>query len=239
MAVLVLWGTLYQTHAGLHAARERFFGAWFVLAFGVIPFPGVKTMVLALLLNVVFAVPVRLGFRVRRLGLILIHAGIALLMLGAALTHYLAREAPLILYEGQSASRAVVFPEGEAGEVFDSSEVEFIPLPLTVRLVDFTKLDYHGTDKARDYQSRLHVQGDDIDREVVVSLNKPFRYGEYTFYQFSYLQEGAYESTSLVVVRNPGRCVPYVASIIITVGLLFHALMKLVGAIRSRGRAEV
>lgn len=231
LSVLVFWGTMYQASEGLHAARERFFQAWFLLAFGFIPFPAVKTVVLILSANLLLAVPMRLGFAWRKAGLLVIHIGIAVLVVGATITHYWSAEYMLTLAEGQQSTVAVVAPQegDDAG-----APLKPVRLPVTVKLIDFEKKTYSGSSTARDYSSRLLVSGPGISREVVVSMNRPFRYGSYTFYQYSYADDAAAEATTLAVVRNAGRYVPYAASVAIAVGLLVHLTLLLVGALKHR-----
>jgi hypothetical protein len=238
LCVLVFCGTLYQAHAGLYAAQTRFFGAWFFLAFGFVPFPAVKTAVLVLSLHLVASMCTRLGSLGRRAGVWLIHIGIAVLVVGASLTHYLAQEAYVELVEGGQTDRAVVYPPGaEVGQALDGSRTGVLALPLTIGLLDFVKTDYRGTGMARDFESRLRVRGPGIDREVVVSMNRPFRYRDYTFYQFSYAAGDGPESSSLAVVKNPGRWLPYVASIVICMGLILHMAAGLSSAVGHRRAA--
>jgi cytochrome c biogenesis factor len=108
LALLVVWGTLYQVGHGIYDAQRHFFGAWFVPAFGFLPVPSVKALVLVLSANLLAAIPVRIGFGWRRVGLQLIHAGIVVLLAGGAVAHYAAREAVLTVREGDEAGVAVV-----------------------------------------------------------------------------------------------------------------------------------
>ncbi|MBD3321769.1 MAG: hypothetical protein GF350_11795, partial [Chitinivibrionales bacterium] len=107
-----------------------------------------------------------------------------------------------------------------------------IPLPLSIKLVDFIKEDYAGTDMARDYKSRIYASGENLDREVVVSMNRPFRYKAFTFFQSSYSQEGNREASTFAVVENPARQLPYIASFLIMAGLLVHFCIQLIAGIR-------
>ncbi len=102
-----------------------------------------------------------------------------------------------------------------------------IPLPVRVVLTKFTAEWHPGTEKAKRFQSRLHVSGKDIDREAVIEMNRPFRYRSFTFYQMGYSgEEGNYSST-LAIVKNPFRYIPYIASCIIVLGMLMHFIIKM------------
>ena len=114
-----------------------------------------------------------------------------------------------------------------------------IPLPLHVSLSRFTVEWHPGTVKAKSFQSRLRLLGKNLDREVVIEMNRPFRYRSFTFYQMGYSgEEGSYAST-LAIVKNPLRYLPYIASCIIVAGLFFHFIMKMwyeLSYVRRHGR---
>ena len=56
-------------------------------------------------------------------------------------------------------------------------------------------------------------------------MNNPLRYQGYTFYQ--YQMDSANGFSVLQVVRNPGRALPYIACILMTIGLLWQFLAHL------------
>jgi cytochrome c biogenesis protein ResB len=91
-------------------------------------------------------------------------------------------------------------------------------------------MDYAGTSMAMSYESRLHVSGPAIDRDIVLSMNKPFTYDNLTFYQSGFSQNGGVETTTLTVVENSGRSIPYVATLLMTLGMAFHFMIKLVNS---------
>jgi hypothetical protein len=95
-------------------------------------------------------------------------------------------------------------------------------LPLLVKLIDFKKLDHPGTKMARSYESRVLIRTSGLERETVISMNKPLRHEEFTFYQSSFSQTRQGESSTFSVVRNSGRLLPYVASLVISLGMLIH-----------------
>jgi hypothetical protein len=350
LAVLTLWGTLYQVGNGLYAAQARFFHSWMLLIGGIVPFPGVKLVLIVLAANLLGTMAFRFPLRWHRLGLILTHAGLAILLLGAGFSYYFAHESYLTLLEGEQSNSAASYTKWElvlwagtshgegaaAGEVetrdfsrlaegqrialgmpglsvtvvhlyalssknsSDSTErreridslvpeqpsrdpLQNVPglvlalehdagaqrtimlsaaaegpttvplahgnlylmlhhtpvsLPLTIKLIDFVKKDYPGTTMARSFESRLYVKGENIDREVVVSMNRPFRYRNLTFFQTSYSQQGNVEASTLAVVQNSAKAFPYVASAFLAIGMVLHFLLKLIVSLRDRRRAE-
>jgi hypothetical protein len=102
-------------------------------------------------------------------------------------------------------------------------------LPIAITLVKFSKEDYAQTSMAKEYRSTIHAHGLDIDRDAVISMNKPFHYRHYTFYQSSYSQSGNRQSSTFAVVENQGKWVPYCAGLLMALGLLIHFGAQLFG----------
>lgn len=119
--------------------------------------------------------------------------------------------------------------------------------PYTLQLLEFRHDAYPGTDIPKNYSSRVRLVDPmrNEDREVLISMNHPLWYGGYnpfspggeTFYQAGIF--GADEGTVLQVVRNPGWLMPYVACVMVAMGLLLHFGIKLVGFLRRAVMPEV
>lgn len=101
-------------------------------------------------------------------------------------------------------------------------------LPVQVELVTFNKEEHPGTQTAKSFSSRVRISGPDLDREAVISMNRPFRYKSLTFYQTSYSIENGRTASTLSVVENPVRFVPYITGIFIMLGLLYHFIFKFI-----------
>ena len=99
-------------------------------------------------------------------------------------------------------------------------------LPIVVTLNKFEMEKHPGTQVARSYRSYVDIEHAGVKRPVEIYMNHPYRFKDYTFYQASYSvdQNGEYRST-LAVVKNAGRLLPYVASLVTFVGLALHFLM--------------
>ncbi len=97
------------------------------------------------------------------------------------------------------------------------------PLPFLIKLKEF-KREYHpNTDIPRSYESLVEIQKDDLIREVLISMNNPLRYKNFTLYQASFaLDTIGREYSTLAVVRNSGRYLPYLACLITFSGLVTH-----------------
>lgn len=119
----------------------------------------------------------------------------------------------------------------DAGEYFVQLRRKRHPLPFLLTLKDFRKEIYPNTDVARSYESLVEISNEKVGREVLISMNEPLRYKDYTLYQASFtLDEMGRESSTLAVVKNTGRLLPYIASLLTFAGLAFHFLaMALTG----------
>jgi hypothetical protein len=343
LAILVVWGTLYQIDHGIYAAKEYLFNAWIVMIGGIVPFPGVKLTGAILICNLLGVLTLRQTWKGERAGLLLTHAGALVLLAGGGFVSYTARESSLTLAEGESSNESVSdrgwellarganrpgvpaivwrkdLSEIRAGEALpalnglpritvasvykncaaiaapltdsastdagtdslvqrpddsdpfrnipglilkpeagslssltiwgatqnpllykgtggDAFTIELrprrIPLPLAVTLLDFSKVDYAGTQTPREYRSKIHVKGPSLDRDVVISMNKPYRYRQFTFYQSSYEQRDGRTSSTFAVVENRGKALPYIAGLLMVAGLFLHFTILFVKQIR-------
>ncbi len=100
-------------------------------------------------------------------------------------------------------------------------------LPFEVELTDFEKKVYPGTTMAKSYKSDVIVHDGGASRKGIVEMNAPMRLHGYTFFQSSFTQGPDGEATVFSVVKNFGRMYPYIASIIICIGLMIHCFLLL------------
>jgi hypothetical protein len=94
--------------------------------------------------------------------------------------------------------------------------------PYTMHLKEFRHDRYVGTDKPKNFSSRVRLTepSKNVDREVLISMNDPLRYGGETFYQQSFLTGD--QGTVLQVVQNPGWLMPYISCVMVAVGMIIH-----------------
>jgi hypothetical protein len=141
--VIVFWGTIAQVHLGLYKAQNEFFRNFFVYwtpdgsGFHIPIFPGGYLIGTVLLINLFVA-----HFRYyqpgkRKIGIVLIHLGVVLLLLGQMLTDFLSRESAMHLRIGETknyseAERAFELAVMDTTDP-DSDKVVAIPCSLLVR----------------------------------------------------------------------------------------------------------
>ena len=100
---------------------------------------------------------------------------------------------------------------------------------FSLTLHDFVHERYPGTQKSKSFSSRVTLSDpkESVSREVLIYMNHPLRYGGDTFFQSSF--DNNEQTTVLQVVRNPSVAAPYVACVVVSVGLLLQFSMHLVG----------
>ncbi len=114
-------------------------------------------------------------------------------------------------------------------------------MPFTLTLLDFRHDLYQGTSTPKNFSSKIHLndpkRGE--DRDVLIKMNDPLRHAGLTFFQASFDKFND-KVTILQVVRNPAAITPYLACILVGLGLLTQFLMHLVSfGKKSRGKKQV
>ncbi len=110
--------------------------------------------------------------------------------------------------------------------------------PYELTLKDIRKDDYLGTSTPRDYSSWISLddpsRGFSRDR-IRIWMNNPLRYAGETFYQSGYvMRPDGTEVSTLQVVTNTGWMIPYVACMLVAVGLLYHFSLTLLRFLQRR-----
>lgn len=141
------------------------------------------------------------------------------------------RGSQVLLYGGDSKETAV--PVGR--DIYEFSlRHQRTELPFFIVLDDFIKEEHPGTQMARKYESFVTLVTSQFTRKIKIHMNHPLREAGYTFFQASFSQSQDGEASTLAVVKNPGRMMPYLSSLLVGLGLTVHFLMKLVAAMKKR-----
>jgi hypothetical protein len=108
--------------------------------------------------------------------------------------------------------------------------------PFSLTLIECRHEVYPGTEIPKNFSSRVTVSSpaSGEEREVLIWMNNPLRYGGNTYYQ--YQMAAASRSSTLQVVRNPGWLTPYVACTLVGVGLLWQFMSHLIAFLKTRRR---
>ena len=93
--------------------------------------------------------------------------------------------------------------------------------PYAIQLIDFKHDKYQRTDIPKNFSSEVAIFEDDVEiHKQVISMNKPLRFAGNTYFQASF---GKDERTSVLqVVRNPSWLLPYISTIMMSLGLVLQ-----------------
>ncbi len=105
--------------------------------------------------------------------------------------------------------------------------------PFSLTLKDFKHERYAGTEIPKNFSSLLRLDHAEkqLSREVLISMNHPLRYEGQTFYQASFGQDDTL--SVLQVVQNPAWTTPYLACLLVAIGLLLHFCQTLLHFFRN------
>ncbi len=103
--------------------------------------------------------------------------------------------------------------------------------PYTITLKQAIRENYVGTNTPKDYRSIVDLKDDSKNedrKDIHIWMNNPLRFGGETFYQ-SGLDEFSpgVNYTVLQIVTNDGWMIPYVACMIVWVGMMSHFMIGL------------
>ena len=110
------------------------------------------------------------------------------------------------------------------------SEREY--LPYSIELIDVENEFYQGTEIPFNFESDIVLNMEkNQTRQALVYMNTPLRHAGKTFYQ--YQMNAAADYTVFQVIRNPSWLVPYIACILVSIGLLWQFSFHLVRFLRK------
>ena len=103
--------------------------------------------------------------------------------------------------------------------------VEYRPailaVPFSVKLLDFRKTDYPGTEMAAAFESDVELTDPEqgVTFKKKISMNNPLKYRGYSLFQSSFMP-GAVETTVLSVRKDPGVPFVYAGFLIVLAGVI-------------------
>lgn len=106
----------------------------------------------------------------------------------------------------------------------------------SLTLLDFKHDLYPGTDIPKNFSSNVRILNPDSgeDRTHLIYMNHPLRMDGKTYYQASYADENTI--SIFQVVDNPLWQLPYIACILITVGMTYLFLAHFIAFLRKRSQ---
>ena len=105
-------------------------------------------------------------------------------------------------------------------------------LPFSIKLVDFAFDRYRGTSIPRNFSSEIIIEENGRQERKLIYMNAPLRKAGKTFYQASFFRDE--KGTILHVVDNKGWLIPYISTLIISLGMLLQFLTTLIKFLKKR-----
>jgi cytochrome c-type biogenesis protein CcsB len=213
-------GTILESRQSAQVAqRVVYFAPWFI---------GVQAL---LALNVFASVLAHYPWGTQRIGYVLTHGSILLILVGAVVTWRIGIDGQLGMWEGDS--NRVVQLMGRSGETSEHQ------LPFTVTLEDFQIETYPGTMRPAQFRSRFQIADPDTGQTIsaAVWMNNPYTYRGYTFFQSSYQQAGGREASVFSVAKDPGQPIAFTGYVLLVVGMIV-VLVTRISQAKRRAQLE-
>ena len=196
LMVLVFFGTIEQKYIGLYAAQNKYFSS-LILWVWYLPLPGGMLTMSILIINLFSFLFKKNIWKKNNVGILTIHTGVILLLLGAAITYFFSYEGAMQLTtEYKNSNFIQSYHDKELAivnitEFQDSLEyttfsdkiltignnITYSTIPFEIEILNYCNnsrlLNFNNTDKSRKGKVASHYDIECIDSEVEDSENKP------------------------------------------------------------------
>ena len=213
--ILVIIGTIFQSQSVSIDVQERFFRSFFVIqdfgSFKIPIFPGGYLLGSLLIFNLLSSLVMNVRLLWSKLGIYLIHLGVALLVIGETLGGIYSMETFLPLSIGEKKNYSI--KEDETSSRY---------FPFWMELIEFKHEKYPGTNIPKSFSSLVQIYSSEgkVIRTASISMNHPLKYQGYTFYQAGFGKDD--QESILKVVKNPVSLSPYLFSFIVVLGFIYQ-----------------
>ena len=102
LMVLVFFGTLAQKDIGLYASQMKYFSSFYFLFYDFIPLPGGRLTLTLMTINLGTSLFKRNLWKIKKIGVIILHIGGLLLLLGGGVTASFSSEGNMVIDEGST-----------------------------------------------------------------------------------------------------------------------------------------
>ncbi len=202
IVVTLAAGTIVESIHGTETALRLIYGSlWFRLLLGLFA------------LNLVCSLIELWPWGRARIGFVMTHGSLLLILAGALATDLFRVEGRLAIWEGEEENAIVTRGDPDA-------PVDQVTLPFSVRLESFEIDTYQGTRRPAMFRSRVVV----VDPEAgsfpaVIEMNRELAHGGYNFYQSSYQQTPGRDRTILLVSSDPGQPIVFAGYVLLVAGM--------------------
>ena len=143
----------------------------------------------------------------------LFHISFAIILLGAAMTHFFGTDGLMHIREGESSNIVVV-------------NNERVEIPFSIKLIDFRLKRYPGSKSPSEFSSDVIVidKKNDEEYKAYIFMNNTLTHGGYKFFQTSYDPDE--KGTQLSVNKDPGIELTYIGYFLLFLGLIVNLFDK-------------
>lgn len=209
-------GTVVESVRGTEVAMHAVYGSWWLLGLEV-----------ATIASALAAVAVYFPWGRQRIGFVLTHTALGLILVGAVLSAWFSEEGTLPLWEGETGREIVRLDQ--TGHV-----VKRTTLPFDVRLDRFRIDHFPGTSQPSGFRSDVQLSADGHSIAAAISMNHAFAFRGWGLFQSGYNQGEGRSGTVLLARRDPGQPVVFVGY-----GLLVLGLLVVLGTRMAQAKAAV
>ncbi len=211
-------GTIVESIHGTQAAARAVYGApWF------------RALLAVLALNLGLSIVDLWPWGWRRIGYVITHGSMLVILAGALTTDLAKVEGRLAIWENEESS-TLVTPASGTG-----APGEVATLPFAIRLDSF-EIDYYpGTRRPAQFRSRVQVNdpAKGASFPAVIEMNRELAYGGWRFFQSSYREGPGRSQTILSAARDPGEGIVFLGYYGLVCGMLVVLATRIVAHRRS------
>ena len=102
LIVIVFFGTIAQKDVGLYASQVKYFSSYYFLFAGFLPLPGGRITIIIMTVNLASSLFKKNLWKMKKLGIIIVHIGGLLLLIGGGITAKFSAEGNMVIGEGES-----------------------------------------------------------------------------------------------------------------------------------------
>lgn len=216
MLVVLSVGTIVESMHGREAAA-KVYGS-----------PAFYALLAAFALNLFASIVDKWPWGRFRIGFLMTHLSMLVILIGALTTLFFKVEGRLALWEGQSSDTIMTGGGGQKSASVD--------LGFSLRLDSFEIDVYPGTQRPAMFRSRVTVIDPSTGAESrhIIEMNRELSSGGFTFFQSSYQVEGGRRMSILSVSRDPGQNIVFLGYTLLVLGMLVVLATRL----RQRRNAQ-
>ena len=122
LIVIVFFGTIAQKDVGLYASQVKYFSSYYFLFAGFLPLPGGRITIIIMTVNLASSLFKKNLWKMKKLGIIIVHIGGLLLLIGGGITAKFSAEGNMVIGEGESSDHVDDYHDMELAFVNTSLE---------------------------------------------------------------------------------------------------------------------